>query len=172
MISAIYTPGIKAALDSTTKDLGHLVVMGTPGEESGGGKILMLDAGCFDKVDFCMMAHPTTFNAVYANCLANQKVFVTFQGQAAHAAAFPWEGVNALDAAVQSYNAVSMLRQQMKPEWRAHGVLTEGGVEPAIIPEKAGLHYFFRAPTLKDLKVLTKKADSCFQGAAEATGGQ
>ena len=166
-----YTLGIKAAIDHDgSGNLGHLVVMGTPAEESGGGKIIMLDAGCFENVDFSMMVHPGPFDSLYSLSLANHKVFVTFKGRAAHAAAFPWEGKNALDAAVQSYNAISMLRQQMKPTWRAHGVFTNGGCEPSIIPETSQLHYFFRCPTLKDLEVFKEKANHCFKGAAEATG--
>ena len=143
--------------------------MGTPAEEGGGGKILMLDAGCFDNVDFSMMVHPEPHNTI-SSSLANRKVFVTFKGRSAHAAAFPWEGKNALDAAVLSYNAISMLRQQMKPTWRAHGVFTNGGFEPSIIPETTQLHYFFRCPTLKEVEVLREKADHCFKSAAKATG--
>ncbi|CAB4034490.1 Hypothetical predicted protein [Paramuricea clavata] len=144
--------------------------MGTPAEEGGGGKILMLEKGCFDKVDFSMMVHPTPYNAIYSQYLAVQNVYVTFKGRAAHAAAFPWEGVNALDAAVLSYNAISMLRQQIKPTWRAHGIFTEGGIEPSIIPEKTQLHYYFRAPSLKELGEFKTKAENCFRAAAEATG--
>ena len=143
--------------------------MGTPAEEGGGGKILMLDAGCFDNVDFTMIVHPTPYDGIISS-LANQKVFVTFKGRPAHAAAFPWEGKNALDAAVLSYNAISMLRQQMKPTWRAHGVFTQGGIAPNIIPENSQLHYFFRCPTLEEVEVLREKADHCFKAAAEATG--
>ena len=144
--------------------------MGTPAEEGGGGKILMLEKGCFDNVDYSMMVHPAPFDAVYSQSLAVQNVYVTFKGRPAHAAAFPWEGVNALDAAVFSYNAISMLRQQIKPTWRAHGVFTKGGIEPAIIPETIQLHYYFRAPSLKELEEFKAKAESCFRGAAETTG--
>ena len=165
-----FTLGIKSALESAPKHLGHLVVMGTPAEEGGGGKILMLDKGCFDKVDFSMMVHPAPIDAVFSPYLAIQNVFVTFKGKASHAAAFPWEGVNALDAAVLSYNAISMLRQQIKPTWKAHGIFTNGGIEPAIIPEKAQLNYFFRAPTLKELEEFKEKAENCFRAAATATG--
>lgn len=163
--------GIKAALDyDATGNLGHLVVMGTPAEEGGGGKILMLDAGCFDNVDFSMMVHPSPYDAIYGLFLASQQVVVTFKGKAAHAAAFPWEGVNALDAAVLSYNAISMLRQQMKPTWRVHGIITDGGSLPAIIPERSQLRYQFRCPTLEEMKVLKEKAGHCFKAAAAATG--
>ena len=163
--------GIKAALEDVTDVLnGHLVVMGTPAEEGGGGKILMLDAHCFDNVDFSMMVHPAPFDIVYGVALANQDVHVTFTGKAAHAAAFPWEGVNALDAAVQCYNSVSMLRQQMRPTWKVHGVFTDGGIEPAIITERSQLHFYVRAPTDNELEILKAKVENCFKGAAEATG--
>ena len=145
--------------------------MGTPAEEGGGGKIHMLEKGCFDKVDFSMMVHPAPFDAVYSQSLAVQNVYVTFNGKAAHAAAFPWIGVNALDAAVLSYNAISMLRQQIKPTWRAHGVFTNGGIEPAIIPEKISASLLLSVlPSLKELEEFKTKAESCFRAAAEATG--
>lgn len=163
--------GIKAALEDVTEGLdGHLLVMGTPAEEGGGGKILMLDKGCFDDVDFSMMVHPAPYDVVYIASLALQDVHVTFTGKAAHAAAFPWEGVNALDAAVQCYSSVSMLRQQMKPTWRVHGVFTDGGLEPAIIPERSQLHFYLRAPTVNELEIFKVKFENCCRGAAEATG--
>lgn len=162
--------GAKYALEHAREGLDQLVVMGTPAEEGGGGKIFMVEEGCFGKVDFSIMVHPAPFDSVYTTFLAIQEVVVTFKGRAAHAAAFPWEGVNALDAAVLSYNAISMLRQQIKPTWRAHGIFTDGGVEPAIIPEKAKLQYFFRAPSLKELEEFKIKAENCFKASAEATG--
>lgn len=144
--------------------------MGTPAEEGGGGKILMLEKGCFDEVDFSMMVHPSPFDCVFAKSLAVQGVHVTYTGKAAHAAAFPWEGVNALDAAVQCYNSISMLRQQIKPTWRVHGVFTDGGYEPAIIPEKSQLNFYIRTPTVKELEIFKTKVEDCFKGAAEASG--
>ena len=153
----------KCALEHAREDLGQLVVMGTSAEEGGGGKISMLEEGCFDKVDFSMMVHPAPYDSVYTTFLAIQEVIVTFKGRASHAAKFPWEGVNALDAAVLGYNAISMLRQQIKPAWRAHGIFTDGGLEPAIIPEKAQLQFFFRAPSLKELEEFKLKAECCFR---------
>ena len=144
--------------------------MGTPAEEGGGGKILMLESGCFNKVDFSMMVHPAPFDIIYPIALATQEVFVTYTGQAAHAAAFPWEGINALDAAVQCYNNISMLRQQIKPTWRVHGIFTDGGVKPNIIPERSQLNFYFRAPSVDELEIFKQKANSCFNGAAKATG--
>ena len=91
-------------------------------------------------------------------------------GKAAHAAAFPWEGVNALDAAVLAYTNVSLLRQQMKPSWRVHAVFTNGSTKPNIIPEKSALHYYVRAPTSNELEALRERVVSCLQAAAAATG--
>ena len=100
------------------------------------------------------------------------RVDITYKGKASHAASFPWEGVNALDAAVMAYQSVSVLRQQMKPSWRVHGIITNGGAKPNIIPEEASMSYFVRAPNKVELKVFQKKMHACFESAAAATGCQ
>lgn len=162
--------GVKAAIDSSNQDLGKVIVLGTPAEEGGGGKIRMIENGCFDEVDFCLMAHPKSFSCVYPTCLAMQDVQVTFSGLSSHAAAFPWEGINALDAAVMAYNALSVLRQQLRPTWRFHGIITNGGSKPNIIPDKASMAYYVRAPTEEELNELRDKVHNCFLSAAQATG--
>uniref|UniRef100_A0A3Q3JSU0 Peptidase M20 domain-containing protein 2 n=1 Tax=Monopterus albus TaxID=43700 RepID=A0A3Q3JSU0_MONAL len=95
-----------------------------------------------------------------------------YHGKASHAAAYPWEGVNALDAAVLAYNNISALRQQLKPEWRLHGIIKDGGVKPNIIPAYSELHFYLRTPLFKDLCDLKAKAEACFKAAAVATGCQ
>ena len=100
------------------------------------------------------------------------RVDITYKGKASHAAAFPREGVNALDAAVMAYQNVSVLRQQMKPSRRVHGVITNGGAKPNIIPEEASMSYYVRAPNKVELKVLQKKMHACFESAGSATGCQ
>ena len=97
------------------------------------------------------------------------RVDITYKGKASHAAAFPWEGINALDAAVMTYQSVSVLRQQMKPSWRVHGVITNGGAKPNIIPEEASMSYYVRAPNKLELKVLQNKMRACFESAGSAT---
>ena len=161
--------GLKAALESSNAPKGRLTVMGTPAEEGGGGKVKLLNNGAFDDIDIAMMVHPAPHSAVKAiwNCVSCMQV--TYSGKAAHAAAFPWEGVNALDAAVMAYTSVSVLRQQMKPTWRVHGVITNGGAKPNIIPEKAVLEINIRAPSKSELDSLRSKVDSCFEAAAKAT---
>ena len=160
--------GIKAFIE--TKGIGMVTIMGTPAEEGGGGKVLMIERGGFTGIDIALMAHPCPFESVV--CVANARVVlkVVFTGKAAHAAAFPWEGVNALDAGVLAYTNISALRQQMKPSWRVHGIFTDGGVKPNIIPESTSLQYYIRAPTMEELHVLKEKVIACFKGAAQSTG--
>lgn len=116
------------------------------------------------------MAHPAPCVVIMPNHLACQQMEVHFTGWAAHAVAFPWEGVNALDPGVLAYSNVSVLRQQMKPKWRVHGIFTNGGAKPNITSEKCSLKYYVRAPTLSELDVLKKKVIACFEAAAQATG--
>ena len=147
-----------------------IVVLGTPAEEQGEGKALMINNGCFKDVDFCMMVHPCPKDVLKPTVLSDQSVIVTYKGHAAHAAAFPWEGINALDAVVMAYNSISMLRQQMKPTWRVHGIISEGGVKPNIIPDRAQLIFEMRAPNDEEVNKLIKKVTNCFESAASSTG--
>ena len=163
--------GLKIALDAVNqKPKFKIVLLGTPAEEGGGGKILMINSGCFKDIDICMMVHPCPFDNLKPHSLASQMVNVTYKGHAAHAAAFPWKGINALDAAVMAYNNISVLRQQMKPTWRVHGIITEGGVKANIIPDHTKLEYMIRALTDEELEVLKGKVTGCFEAAASATG--
>ena len=137
--------GVKTALERAGVTSARVTVLGCPAEESGGGKVDLIRAGAFDDVDVAMMCHPGFFNAPSTIILAMQecvivalmlfkfmsrshsgscisRVFVTFTGRATHAAGSPWEGVNALDAAVQAYTSVSCMRQHMRPDWRVHGL--------------------------------------------------
>lgn len=163
---------IKAALDSEEAKLGRVVILGTPAEEGGGGKVKMIDNGCFDDLDFCAMVHPVPNGSdmSFPPFLACSSLTVTYTGHAAHAAAFPWEGVNALDAAVSAYNNISMLRQQLKPTWRVHTIIKNGGVKTNIIPEKSVVECSVRAPTKDEMEALRVKVIACFEAAAQATG--
>ncbi|CAN7977887.1 unnamed protein product [Ixodes persulcatus] len=100
----------------------------------------------------------------------SSQLTIRFRGRTAHAAASPWEGLNALDAAVASYMNVSVLRQQMKPEWKVHGVMLNAGKYPNVIPEESELRYQVRAPNTEELNLLVSRVEACFRGAAEATG--
>ncbi|XP_032538611.1 peptidase M20 domain-containing protein 2 [Chiroxiphia lanceolata] len=162
---------VKAALESLAEPAPvQITVLGTPAEEQGGGKIDLIKAGAFDGLDAVFMAHPSQENAAYLPDVAEHDVTVKYYGKASHAAAYPWEGVNALDAAVLAYNNLSVLRQQMKPTWRVHGVIKNGGVKPNIIPSYTELEFYLRAPSMKELSVLAEKVENCFKSAALATG--
>ena len=163
--------GLKAVLESNGAPKSTVTVMGTPAEETEGGKLDLIRNGAFETVDLAMMIHPCPTNIIAPRLLALQAVEVTYTGKAAHAAAYPWEGVNALDAVVAAYNSISVLRQQMKPSWRVHGVVVGGGGEdPAIIPSQTKLKYYVRAPTTPELNIFKEKVVKCFESAALATG--
>ena len=159
--------GLRAALAGRP---GTIVVLGTPAEEGGGGKIRMIDQGAFASLDVAMMAHPAPVDAAWTNILAVHQLRVEFHGKNAHAAAYPWEGVNALDALVLAYNGISMLRQQLPPDVRIHGVVRDGGAQPNIIPDYAAADFYVRAGTVAALEALKPRVLNCFQGAAQATG--
>ena len=164
--------GLKAALESSNAPKGRLTVMGTPAEEDVGGKISLLENGAFEDVDIAMMVHPAPYSILKTQFVACLELRVTYTGKAAHAAAFPWEGVNALDAAVVAYTSISVLRQQMKTDHSIHGIITNGGAKPNIIPEKASTEYYIRAPTRNEMYALAKKVRACFEAAANANSCQ
>lgn len=149
---------------------GKVIILGTPGEEGGAGKVHLLKAGAFDHVSVAMMAHPSTRNAAASATTAVTKYAVTYTGRPAHAAGAPWEGVNAVDAAVAAYVNVAMLRQQLKPEWRVSGIFRKSGEQPNIIPAKATMEFDLRAPDVVQLDQLRRKVVACFQAGGLSAG--
>ncbi|XP_047673955.1 peptidase M20 domain-containing protein 2-like isoform X1 [Tachysurus fulvidraco] len=164
--------GLKAALES--KEVWpvsiKVTVLGTPAEEDEGGKVDLLREGAFKDLDVVLMAHPTQKNATYLPSMAMHSLLVKYHGRASHASAYPWEGVNALDAAVMAYSNISVLRQQLRPDWRIHGIIKHGGVKPNIIPDYSELEFYFRTTSHRDLPIIRAKAEACFRAAAMATG--
>lgn len=130
----------------------------------------MLNQGAFDNVDVCMMLHGANADVIYPAFLALDTVEVEFFGKASHASASPWEGINALDAAVLSYTNIGLMRQQMHPSQRVHGIIKEGGKAANIIPDYTMSTYTVRAPKYTEIEVLKKKVERIFKGAAAATG--
>ncbi len=149
---------------------GELMVIGTPAEEGGGGKIKMIKRKAFDGVDAALMAHPSNKTRVISRMYAISALEFTFLGKAAHAAAFPDRGVNALDAGVLFYNAVSAMRQQIRGEARIHGIFSHGGDAPNIIPERVVMNFYVRSLDRDYFKTLKKKVVEAARGAAKAAG--
>lgn len=163
--------GAAAALAPFIKELGGSVYLfGTPAEECDGGKIPMLERGLFKAVDATMMMHPEGMYLVNAGGLALDALKFTFHGRASHAACTPHEGVNALDAMILFFNGVSVLRQQVKPDVRIHGIITKGGVFPNIIPDLTEADFYVRSEDRKYLDIVTEKVVKCAKGATVATG--
>jgi len=149
---------------------GRIQVIGTPAEEGGGGKARLIRGGIFQKVDAAMMVHGFDRWVGHSDLLGIVRVGFEFKGKAAHASADPWEGVNALDAVIQTYNNVSMLRQQVRPDARIHGIITHGGAAPNIIPEFAAATFYVRSISIDYMWELQKRVIRCAEGAAKATG--
>lgn len=148
----------------------RVVCMGTPAEEMGGGKCDLIKQGAFDDVTVAMMVHPTPEDNLYPTSLCVDMCRVDFTGRSAHAAMAPHQGVNALDACVAAYVAVSNARQQFPSAWRVHGVITEGGVKPNIVPAKTQMYFYLRTATPADLVTLKQRFMACCRGAAQASG--
>jgi amidohydrolase len=164
--------GAGAALAAVRERLpkGRVQVIGTPAEEGGGGKIKLIHGGVFERVDAAMMIHGFDRWIMHQDLLGIVRCSFEFTGKAAHASADPWEGVNALDAVVQTFNNVSMLRQQIRPGARIHGIITNGGAAPNIIPEFASATFYVRAANLDEMWALQRRVVACAEGAARATG--
>lgn len=149
---------------------GRVRILGTPAEEGGGGKIHMARNGAFATGDAAMMIHPADADLVRMHSIAIHTLDVVYSGRAAHAAAAPWEGRNALDAAVLGYMNVAALRQHIKPNERVHGIFTKGGDKPNIVPAEASMDWYIRAGTLESLQPLKERVMACLDAAAVACG--
>lgn len=151
---------------------GSIVVIGTPGEELCGGKVIMAGRGAFDDVDMAMIVHPGGEDTASVHTLACQTLDVEFFGKAAHAAARPEAGINALEAMLQSYNAINSLRQHIRDGARIHGIITDGGEAANVVPAHTAASFIVRAEDDSYLDELKEKVIGCFAGAATAIGAK
>ena len=151
---------------------GSLLVMGTPAEELYGGKIIMAQRGAFDNIDIAMMVHPSSHDTATTRALACISLEVEFFGREAHAAAHPEEGINALEAIIQSFTAINSLRQHIKEGCRIHGIITDGGRAANVVPAHSAASFLVRAKDETYLKELKEKVLDCFNGAATTTGAR
>lgn len=163
--------GAAVGLSTVANDLDLTVeVFGTPAEEGYGGKIEMLDRGAFEGLDFAMMAHPAPVDVARAEPMAVAHWEVTFHGHAAHAASYPTQGINAADAFTISEVALALLRQQLPPTVRVHGIITHGGDAPNAIPHFTRGRWYVRASTMQELEETQERVLRCFRAGALATG--
>ena len=151
---------------------GSVVVLGTPGEEVLGGKINIVKAGAFEEIDAAMIVHPNMRNMVTVEALACSTLDVEFFGRPAHAAAQPYKGINALEAMILAFTAINSLRQHIKGEARIHGIITDGGEAPNIVPAHSAAVFLIRAPDNDYLDELKDKVLNCFVGASVSSGAR
>jgi len=162
---------VAAALPQTRLPYrGRVVVLGTPAEEGGAGKVKLMEAGVFRDVAAAMMIHPRCGTQVWRPSLGLMKAKVEYFGKAAHAASWPWRGVNALNAVIGLFNALDAMRQHLRPDARVHGVITVGGQQANIIPEYTAAEFYLRSLDKTYLQELRRRFEAAAEGAATATG--
>lgn len=147
-------------------------MIGTPAEEGGGGKIIMLEQGVFDDVDLVMMFHPSYLNQIDYPSLAATTLQLRYTGRPAHSAVHPHLGINAADAAMLFFAGVNALRQHVRPDVRLHGIITEAGDKPNIVPEHAAVEFMVRADRREDMEALAERVLDVARGAALMTGAE
>jgi amidohydrolase len=169
----ICTAGLGAALAlaPVADELGLTIwLLGTPAEETGGGKIGFIEGGFFADVHAALMVHPYPQDVAMPSIIAVQQLVVTYTGVEAHASGFPWGGINASDAMVVAQTSIALLRQQMMSTDRVHGIVTKGGEAANIIPRETRGEFMVRAGTAARLDELMGKVRACFEAGALATG--
>ena len=170
-IIAASAVGTALALAEVADELDLTVVLiGTPAEEAGGGKVLLLNAGAFDDIAASVMLHPGPADIAAARSLALSEVAVSYTGRESHAAVAPYLGINAADAVTVAQVAVGLLRQQLAPGQMMHGIVTDGGQATNVIPAHAELRYTMRANDMESLRALEARMAGCFASGALATG--
>jgi amidohydrolase len=163
--------GAALALEHVSDRLtGSVTLLGTPAEEKGGGKELMARQGAFDGVDAAIMIHPAGVNLTTMPCICIAEVQAIYHGRSAHASAMPHLGKNALDGLLLAYQGLSNLRQHIQHTERIHGIVTEGGLAPNIVPERAAGEFYVRAKDEIDLAALKPRVQACFEAGATASG--
>jgi amidohydrolase len=163
--------GAAIGLGAVADDVGLTVrIVGTPAEESGGGKVLLLERGAFEGAHAAMMVHPAPLDIAEPNMIAWSQFDIHYHGKEAHASAFPELGVNALDALTIAQTAIGLLRQHIRPGDRVHGIITHGGDAPNVVPAHTSARYMIRAETSAELGEIQAKVMRCFEAGAIATG--
>jgi len=149
---------------------GEIVFLGTPAEERGSGKQIMIDDGLFDGIDAALLYHPCDRNHVESIALASEDAEVVFRGLQAHASSDPWKGRNALDAMILLFSSVGLWRQQLRPSSRVHGIIREGGTAANIIPDRTSAWFMLRSDDRPYYEGMRASFTKMAEAAALATG--
>jgi amidohydrolase len=170
-IIATAAAGAGIAAGAIAGEIGATVsVVGTPAEEGGGGKIMIMERGGFEGVHAAMMVHPAPIDIADMPYLATRRLEVHYRGKESHASSFPERGVNAADALTVAQVAIGLLRQHIRATDRVHGIVTKGGDAPNIVPAHTSAIYSVRAQTTAHLDDIRDKVQRCFEAGALATG--
>ncbi len=162
--------GAAIALAAIADELpGEIVFLGSPAEERGSGKQIMIDDGLFDGLDAALLYHPCDRSHVESHPLASEDVEVVYTGLQSHASADPWLGKNALDALIVLFASVGLWRQQLRPTARVHGIIRDGGTAANIIPDRAAARFMVRSDDEADYAVMRDRFRDLCQAAALAT---
>jgi len=172
LIAAVAVGAGSAIKDLQSEGLlpGSIAVVGTPGEEGGGGKVIMAEQGIFEDFDAALMVHPAVVNMGDIGSLARTYFDVEFFGQSSHAAASPEKGVNALDAIILTFVSINALRQHVPDDVRIHGIITHGGDAVNVIPEYASCRLGVRATRMEKVERVYRNVKKCIEGASLSTG--
>lgn len=168
----VASAGAAIILSKSLELAGEVLVIGTPAEETSGAKVTLVEQGVFDEVDVAMMFHPGSQNVPEISTLALDALEFVFLGKPAHAVAAAQYGVNALDALINFFNGINVLKKQIPEDTRINGIITEGGTAPNIIPERAVARFYLRATQRKILDELRDQVIRCAQGAAAMVSAQ
>lgn len=169
--------GVKAALESLP---GRLVVLGTPAEEGGGGKVRLLEAGVFKDIDIALSSHPASNLTMIPTeipmdeswSLAMVGYRYAYHGKSAHAAAMPESGINALNAVIHLFTGIDAMRQHLRDDVRIHGIITDGGKAANVVPEFAAANFMLRSRDREYLDEVVEKVRQVAEGAAQLTGAR
>ena len=170
--------GVQATLESLP---GRIIIIGTPAEEGGGGKVRLLEAGVFKDIDVVLKTHPGgNRSAIYTDVPTGESLSLAmvgyryiFHGKAAHASQFPHEGINALNAVIHFFNGIDSMRQHLTEDVRIHGIITDGGTAPSVVPEFAAANFMLRCRDRNYLKdIVVEKVLHVAEGAALMSGSR
>lgn len=170
---ASMSAGAGVALSKVLNEIGgKVIVLGTPAEETNGAKVAMAEQGVFNDIDVAMLLHPSDKTCESGYSLAMEAIQFSFIGKTSHAASEPEKGINALDAAIHTFNGINTFRQYMKSDARIHGIIKEGGIAANIIPDKAVAQFYVRAQEKEYLMEIVEQVKNIARGACLMTGAQ